>query len=482
MRGSSADLNIVLLAVATILAAAGHTHGAEKTIQPGDKVKVVNGPAPVKVGKDTLTTVKTGTELTALKVQGPWVKVSVERDGKRIVGWIYSKKCLQRVPDQARPPVEELPAAKPPPTETPAGPQAGPTTQGVVVATEAQLLAADKEALPKALKLVQQLMDFAKDPRANDLTYTCADDDFTWLRPLPAAAVEELLKCLSSSTRGTRRDAGVVLARHQRNPGSALGAIRKARAVEKDDAVRDVLDAAIGILEAAPEKPRVLADSAEFTDRLESAFVRETKRPGRELWRGAWRRREDDGSIAVTQTWSPVPEQLPEKLILGKEAAGCAVTIGWQWRVHSRADKPYLLPPPVGAVAHLQGLLALSKSRVPAGSILMHTTQGWSAVTESQAIGQLGCYLRLRAGASISSDYVQTGALGAAALGPRAKQLVPALLAAAEEHKDTLTAGYCAIALARTRDKSLLPKLRAIKGLSPGVANLFDAAIAELEQ
>ena len=91
MRGSSAYLKIVLSAVALILAAAAQMHGAEKTIQPGDKVKVVNGPAPVKVGKDTLTTVKTGTELEALKIQGSWVKVTVQRDGKSITGWIHSK-------------------------------------------------------------------------------------------------------------------------------------------------------------------------------------------------------------------------------------------------------------------------------------------------------------------------------------------------------------------------------------------------------
>jgi len=88
--------------------------GAEAPIQAGDRVKVINGPAPVKVGKKTLTTLETGTELTAVKVQGPWVKVSLQRQGKPITGWIYSKKYLERVSrDQARKPERPESSKKP---------------------------------------------------------------------------------------------------------------------------------------------------------------------------------------------------------------------------------------------------------------------------------------------------------------------------------------------------------------------------------
>jgi len=106
MRRPSVRLKLVFLAVATILAATQRTHAGEEAIQPGDKVKVINGPAPVKQGKETLATVDTGTELTALKVQGAWVKVTVERDGKRVTGWIHSSKYLEPIAAQPTPRAE----------------------------------------------------------------------------------------------------------------------------------------------------------------------------------------------------------------------------------------------------------------------------------------------------------------------------------------------------------------------------------------
>jgi len=75
---------------------------AEETVKPGDKVKVISGPAPVKVGRKTLTTVETGTELTALKVHGRWVKVTVEEGGKQIKGWIHTKRLKLVEPPRAR--------------------------------------------------------------------------------------------------------------------------------------------------------------------------------------------------------------------------------------------------------------------------------------------------------------------------------------------------------------------------------------------
>jgi len=97
VRGPRAYLRSVFLVVGVVVAAAGQMHGAEDAIQPGDKVKVVNGPAPIKVGKKTLATVETGTELKALKIQGDWVKVTIQREDTKLVGWIHSKKHLERV-------------------------------------------------------------------------------------------------------------------------------------------------------------------------------------------------------------------------------------------------------------------------------------------------------------------------------------------------------------------------------------------------
>jgi len=82
--------------------AAAPAVAAPPPLRPGDRIEVTSGPAPVKMGKRTLTTVEAGSELTALKVQGPWVKVTVQKDSKKITGWIYSWKYLRLAPT-ARP-------------------------------------------------------------------------------------------------------------------------------------------------------------------------------------------------------------------------------------------------------------------------------------------------------------------------------------------------------------------------------------------
>ena len=118
MRGSTAYLKIVLLAAAVILAATGEMHGAEKTIQPGDKVKVINGPAPLKRGTKVLTEVPTGTELEVKKVKGKWIGVPFVKDGKRIFGWIHEKRLTLAPKTEQEPPPPppkpgDLPAMKP---------------------------------------------------------------------------------------------------------------------------------------------------------------------------------------------------------------------------------------------------------------------------------------------------------------------------------------------------------------------------------
>jgi len=83
-------LRVALLAFVVLLCGVPAARAAQNKIKPGDKVKVIRGPAPVKVGKKTLTTVEAGTVLTALKVQGNWVKVTVKEDGGTIEGWVHS--------------------------------------------------------------------------------------------------------------------------------------------------------------------------------------------------------------------------------------------------------------------------------------------------------------------------------------------------------------------------------------------------------
>jgi len=106
---------VVFLSLLGVLCATRAVHAAEEKIQPGDKVRVTIGPAPVKIGKKTLATVDGGTELTALKVQGNWVKVTIEKDGKKITGWIHTKRLSliasaeaePKTPDTERRPKEQ---------------------------------------------------------------------------------------------------------------------------------------------------------------------------------------------------------------------------------------------------------------------------------------------------------------------------------------------------------------------------------------
>ena len=93
-RASRITLRIVLSLIAT---AAAELLAGQVEFHPGDAVEVVDGPAALKVGKRTLTQVAHGTRLTALKVKGPWVKVSVTRDAKRYTGWIHARR-LKAVP------------------------------------------------------------------------------------------------------------------------------------------------------------------------------------------------------------------------------------------------------------------------------------------------------------------------------------------------------------------------------------------------
>jgi hypothetical protein len=91
-------------------------------IYPGDTVRVTTGPAPLKVGDNTLATVETGTELRAIAVQGAWVKVTVEKDGLKNTGWInerHLKFVAAAIPEKA--PVDPPAKAPDPPRKAPEG-------------------------------------------------------------------------------------------------------------------------------------------------------------------------------------------------------------------------------------------------------------------------------------------------------------------------------------------------------------------------
>jgi hypothetical protein len=102
----------------------------EPPIQVGDKLKVTIGPAAVKIEEKTLTTIPAGTELTAEKVQGNWVKVTVAKDGEKVTGWVHTRYLKAVKPDS--PPEEKTPPP-PPSKEQPPAPQEKGTPKIVTV-------------------------------------------------------------------------------------------------------------------------------------------------------------------------------------------------------------------------------------------------------------------------------------------------------------------------------------------------------------
>ncbi len=112
MRSLRARIHAMCVAALVLTSWAGADAG--QPIKPGDAVEVTSGPAPVKVGKKTLTTVAEGAELEALKVNGHWVKVAVSRGGKTLTGWIHDKRLALvesavPKPEPAQPPKPQPP-------------------------------------------------------------------------------------------------------------------------------------------------------------------------------------------------------------------------------------------------------------------------------------------------------------------------------------------------------------------------------------
>jgi hypothetical protein len=105
-------LVLVPLVLAAALGRAGGAEGGE--IQVGDVVEVISGPAPVKVGDRTLTTVDAGDRLPVVELREDWVKVQIREGGRTIEGWLHSGRVR---PISAAP----LRPAALPPTDATAG-------------------------------------------------------------------------------------------------------------------------------------------------------------------------------------------------------------------------------------------------------------------------------------------------------------------------------------------------------------------------
>ena len=90
IRSVTAVQTLVTLG-ACIALFSGTTSAAE--VAPGHEVTLLQ-PAPLMLGRETLTTIEKGTTLTIRKVNGNYLQVAVPLDGEQTWGWIHSQ-CLE---------------------------------------------------------------------------------------------------------------------------------------------------------------------------------------------------------------------------------------------------------------------------------------------------------------------------------------------------------------------------------------------------
>ena len=100
-------------------------------------------------------------------------------------------------------------------------------------------------------------------------------------------------------------------------------------------------------------------------------------------------------------------------MTLKTPAKGCRVIVGWRWEVSAGGGKKELSQAPIGAMVLLEESLQLKQSRLPAGTILMQTTWGWTVVKREQAAKLARAYAETK-GHLVQVDYSELGKLGLA--------------------------------------------------------------------
>lgn len=362
----------------------------------------------------------------------------------------------------------------------------------LVLATDAQLRAAEEQVQARARKLAEQIQ------QADENVQYRAKEELLQLRPLPVGVVPLLTECLKHPRVSTRQRAAVVLACQQPDAAKVLPALREARDAEQDEETKQLFSRAVEHLEVAGGRLPVLADSDLLTGPLQDALVKAAETDGRALsmWRmtgsgfEAGLAHEAQGSQSPT-TWGGISsawEDLPETVTLAVGASRFSATLGWNWEIAFAGEKMSLDVPPVGSLMVLKGDAMVGKSVLPAGTILVHNTHGWAPVDEKEALARVGRLLQLRQPLQeyVATDFRCVAALSAAALGTRARSLIPALARMAEDTADTgELCAYCARALACTCDRAALPVLKEMRVRaqgSPGALEAINSAIATLEQ
>ena len=314
------------------------------------------------------------------------------------------------------------------------------------------------------------------------------------LRPLPASAVPILASSLNDQEKDVRGSAATILAYHHREVQKVLLSIEAARKREKDAQVQGMMDCAIEHLKAVGEELPVLADSAEVSKLLDAGITALTKTEKRALihMRGTDYQYSPDGSRTefTTDYYRPLTMDLPDRAAIGAPGTKCMAIIGWHWQVAVEDNASQVRAPDIGSIVRLEGPLKLTHSTLENGTILQSSSQGWSLLSNVQAVGRMKSFLQVRHQLLEGDlDYRGVGALGAGVIGPKAGELFQPLAEAAKSapsgYSGQAIIAHCSLAFREIGDRKAVPFLKELrKRLEQEKArpDAVDAAIAALEK
>lgn len=314
------------------------------------------------------------------------------------------------------------------------------------------------------------------------------------LRPLPSAAREKLRLMIQGGNDWVREYGPKVLAYHHVGSVADHAAIEKLADSETVGRLKTQHQAVLTHLVTPAPAASVIADSAPLDASLSDALMEAIQKPGRSLWSTVMSARGPDG-VKVEGSVSAQIGDLPEVLAVG----GGEVTLGWQWEARFSDDAAKVSSQsafsteitynrsnttpevaPVGVVLYVNRPITFGNSALPAGSVLVKSDFGWSRVETATALQWLDNQLHSTAdlGYPVPAT-APAAAIGIAALGPKAKNLLPALVGLGT---DTKTLVYRLRALARIHDASVIPELQRWKIDLKDQSGLFEAVEETIAQ
>ena len=84
--------------------ACSYEPAASASFKTGDTIVVTAANAKLKIGDRVVATVRRGQRITVLSVQGPWVRTTIEQNGRNVGGWLLASDLATnpRSPDAGR--------------------------------------------------------------------------------------------------------------------------------------------------------------------------------------------------------------------------------------------------------------------------------------------------------------------------------------------------------------------------------------------